>query len=79
MSLAREKFAPHLDSKILEAVRSLAVAEGRPLQSLVEEALTDLLEKHKKPNPRAHVMKAYPATKSTLLCTRSSPNEDAFR
>jgi hypothetical protein len=59
MSQTREKFATQVNSEILTAVRSLSVAEGRQLQSLVEEALADLLEKRKKANPRAHVMGAY--------------------
>jgi len=39
-------------------VRSLAGNEGRELAVLVEEALADLIEKHKNA-PRAHVMRAY--------------------
>ena len=45
MAQTREKFATQVNSKILSAVRSLSVAEGRQLQALVEEAFTDLLEK----------------------------------
>ena len=41
---AREKFATQVNSEILAAVRSLAQSEGRQLQSLVEEALADLIE-----------------------------------
>jgi hypothetical protein len=43
-------------------VRSLAEKEGRQLQALVDEALSDLLEKRKKATPRAHVMGAYLAS-----------------
>jgi len=55
----REKFATQVDGEILSHVRRLAAQEGRQLQSLVEEALADLLEKRKQAEPRAHVMAAY--------------------
>ena len=55
----REKFATQVNSKTLAAVRRLAEKEGRQLQSLVEEALTDLLEKRRTDRPRTHVMEAY--------------------
>jgi len=59
MSATRETFAAEVNSEILAAVRDLAKNEGRQLQVLVEEALADLIEKHKKNAPRAHVMGAY--------------------
>jgi len=62
MSATREKFATQVNTEILSAVRSLADKEGRQLQVLVEEALTDLIEKRKKATPRAHVMGAYLAS-----------------
>ena len=62
MSATREKFATQVNTEILSAVRSLADKEGRQLQVLVEEALTDLIEKRKKATPRAHVMGAYVAS-----------------
>jgi hypothetical protein len=62
MSATREKFATQVNTEILSAVRSLADKEGRQLQVLVEEALADLIEKHKKATPRAHVMGAYLAS-----------------
>lgn len=57
--MSREKFATQVDSEILTAVRSLAQKEGRQLQALVDEALSDLIEKHKQARPRPHVMAAY--------------------
>jgi hypothetical protein len=57
--MSREKFATQVDTKILAAVRTLARDEGRQLQALVDEALSDLIEKHCKARPRAHVMGAY--------------------
>jgi hypothetical protein len=62
MSQTREKFATQVNPEILAAVRALAEAEGRQLQALVDEALTDLIEKHKNTQPRAHVMGAYLAS-----------------
>jgi len=59
MSQTREKFATQVNPEILSAVRTLAEAQGRQLQSLVDEALTDLIEKHKNAQPRPHVMGTY--------------------
>jgi hypothetical protein len=62
MSQSREKFATQVDPAVLTAVRELAQSEGRQLQALVEEALSDLIEKHKNAKPRAHVLGAYLAS-----------------
>ena len=62
MSQTREKFATQVNSAILSAVRTLAEKEGRQLQALVDEALADLIEKHKNAKPRPHVMGAYLAS-----------------
>ncbi len=62
MPQIREKFATQVNSDILAAVRALAEQEGRQLQALVGEALSDLIEKRKKSTPREHVMAAYLAS-----------------
>ena len=62
MSQTREKFATQVKAEILSAVRTLAEKEGRQLQALMDEALADLLEKHKNAKPRPHVMGAYIAS-----------------
>ena len=62
MSQTREKFATQVNSEILTAVRTLARKEGRQLQALLDEALADLIEKHKNAKPRPHVMGAYLAS-----------------
>jgi hypothetical protein len=62
MAQTREKFATQVDSEILSTVRTLAHEEGRQLQALVEEALSDLIEKHKNARPRPHVMGEYLAS-----------------
>jgi Flp pilus assembly protein TadB len=59
MATPREKFATQVDTTLLASVRSLAQQEGRQLQALVEEALSDLIEKRKNARARAHVMAAY--------------------
>lgn len=61
-SQAREKFATQVNSEILTSVRNIAKSEGRQLQALVDEALTDLIEKRKQNKPRVNVMAAYQAS-----------------
>ena len=58
----REKFATQVNAQVLANLRELAQSEGRQLQALVEEALADVIEKHKKLKPRANVMAAYLAS-----------------
>ena len=66
MPQAREKFATQVDASVLAEIRRLAQSEGRQLQALVDEALTDLLEKRRQSRPRAHVMAAYRASHETF-------------
>lgn len=61
-----EKFATQVDAQTLATLRSLAKSEGRLLQALVNEALSDLVEKRKKMVPRASVMEAYQASHATF-------------
>lgn len=56
---AREKFATQVNSEILSEVRAIAENEGRQLQTLIDEALADLIEKRKQGSPRSRVMAAY--------------------
>ena len=65
MATPREKFATQVNAEILGEVRQLAEAEGRQLQSLIDEALADLLEKRKQSRPRNHVMAAYQRSHET--------------
>ena len=58
-SNTREKFATQVSAKMLAALRKIAEKEGRQLQSLIEEAVTDLLEKRRLGKPRPHVLEAY--------------------
>lgn len=59
---AREKFATQVNSEILTTVRNLAQSEGRQIQALVDEALSDLIDKRKRNKPRANVMATYQAS-----------------
>ncbi|MCW2282563.1 putative transcriptional regulator [Rhodoblastus acidophilus] len=59
---SREDLAVQVDSEILRSVREIASAEGRQLQALFDEALSDLVEKRRRERPRAHVMAAYQAS-----------------
>jgi hypothetical protein len=66
MSETREKFATQVDPKVLSEVRKLAQLEGRQIQALIDEALTDLIEKRKLTRPRANVMAAYQRSHETF-------------
>ncbi len=55
----RQKFATQVDVALLDAVKTIAREEGRQVQSLVDEALADLIDKRRAGKPRAHVMAAY--------------------
>lgn len=59
MAAHREKFATQVDPDILSNLRELAGKEGRQLQTLVDEALSDLIEKYKGSKPRPDVMSLY--------------------
>ncbi|MFZ4108427.1 MAG: hypothetical protein ACOYK4_05410 [Candidatus Planktophila sp.] len=59
MTIKREKFSSQADEELLAAVRNLAQSEGRQFQSILEEALTEYLERHQNERPRTHVMEAF--------------------
>jgi len=62
MAEPREKFSTQVDPEVLATVRDLAQREGRQLQALVEEALSDLIEKRKRTGPRESVSATYHAS-----------------
>lgn len=73
---AREKFATQVNAERLMELRSLAQAEGRQLQALVDETLVDLVEKHKHGRTRLHVLATYQAShENTPHFTRSWLND----
>lgn len=59
MSGSNVKFATQVDQELLDSIKGLARKEGRQIQALVNEALTDLLDKRKNMSTRPHVMSAY--------------------
>ncbi|MEN0652482.1 MULTISPECIES: hypothetical protein [Hyphobacterium] len=59
MNKTLEKFATQLDSALLADLRGLAKAEGRQIQSLVEEAVSKLIAERRDQQPRKEVMDAY--------------------
>jgi hypothetical protein len=60
--MARETLAAQIDSQILAGILTLAREEGQQVELLVEEALSDLIEKHKQARTRPHVIAAYQAS-----------------
>ena len=59
MTTQREKFSSQADPKILSEVRELAQKQGRQFQSIIEDALTEYLERNQTDRPRAHVLEAF--------------------
>ncbi|MEA1941490.1 MAG: hypothetical protein U9P68_04505 [Pseudomonadota bacterium] len=62
MGQPREHFSAELDATLLAELKSLAEAEGRDLQTLVDEAIAGLLASKKPKKVRDHVMETYKAT-----------------
>jgi hypothetical protein len=58
----REKFATQVDSALLADLRSLAKSEGRQLQSLVEEAIGNLLQQRSGAAVDLDILRAYQST-----------------
>ncbi|MCK4945704.1 MAG: hypothetical protein KAS59_05535 [Alphaproteobacteria bacterium] len=58
MRTDKEKFASQADPKILATLRQIASEEGRQFQSVLDEALRDLIEKKRSIKPRNHVLNA---------------------
>jgi len=59
MTTARKKFSSQLDPEILAAAQTAAQAEGRQFQSLLEDALTQYLEKTQSSRPRTHILESF--------------------
>ena len=56
------KFATQADPELLAALRQIAGHEGRQLQSLVDEALREYVERKQRKAPRKHIMQALQAS-----------------
>ena len=59
MSRVRVKWSTQVDPQALEELKNVAKREGRQLQALVDEAVHDVIEKHRRDKPRPHVITAY--------------------
>jgi hypothetical protein len=59
LTTKREKFSSQADEDLLAAVRLLAQTQGRQFQSIIEDALTEYLERNQTERPRAHVLEAF--------------------
>lgn len=59
MSPTRVKWSTQIAPETLQALKEVAKSEGRQIQALVDEAIADVVEKHRSGKPRAHVMAAY--------------------
>ena len=62
--MALEKFSAQADEELLEEVRELAANEGTKLYTLINEAFSDLLDKHKHAKPRQAVLDQFEASLS---------------
>ena len=52
------KFATQADPQVLSVLRGMAQAEGRQLQSLIDEALREYVQRKQGTVPRRHVLSA---------------------
>ena len=59
MAAVLQKFATQVDEVALAQLRALAKQDGRQLQTLVDEALRDYIDKRKHGTPRPAVMTAF--------------------
>ena len=53
------KFATQADPGVLKEVRAIAAKEGKQLQSVIDEALRDFVEKRKRGRPRPEILTAF--------------------
>lgn len=59
MANEKIKFSSQLDPKVLNSAKKLAKSEGRQLQSIIEQALTDYLERAQREKPSTEVLNAF--------------------
>ncbi len=52
----RQKFSSQLDADLLAEVRAISKEEGRQLQSVLDEALTEWVERKRGLRPRSEVL-----------------------
>ena len=52
----KQKFSSQLDADLLAEIRTISAEEGRQLQSVLDEALTEWLERKRGLRPRPEVI-----------------------
>ena len=62
MASEKIKFSSQLDPKVLSSAKKLAKSEGRQLQSIIEQALTDYLKINEGQKPSGEVIDAFKAS-----------------
>ncbi len=55
----REKFSSQAAPEVLDALRRIAESEGKQFQAVLDEALRDYIDRHRKQRPRQQVMEAF--------------------
>ena len=60
--MALKDFSTQAEEKLLKEVRKIAKVEGKKLYALINEALTDLVEKRKHGAPRKEVLAKFEAS-----------------
>ena len=59
MAAVYKKFATQADPKVLDEVRAIATQEGKQLQTVIDEALRDFIDKKRRGTPRSKVLTAF--------------------
>ncbi len=54
--MGRQKFASQADARLLDDMKSIAAAEGRQFQAVVEEAFADYIARKRGDEPRPRVL-----------------------
>ena len=60
--MALKDFSSQAEEKLLKEVKDIAKLEGKKLYALINEALTDLVEKRKQGAPRKDVLSQFEAS-----------------
>ena len=59
MTTAREEFSSQVDPQLLAKLRQVAEIEGKQFQTILEEALTEYLERHQEERHCSDVLEAF--------------------
>ena len=56
---SKDKFSFKVPPEVLAALHQLAALQGRQLQAVVDDALSEYLERQQRDRPRQHVLSAF--------------------